>query len=203
MAATALANPLRHPPLQLVAGWLPAGVISTDPLKDIVRRAVPGRWVEHPNYWAVACDYGTGKRVPFGRVDAPTAELADAVAASCAIPGFYRPGQDRRPPLRGRRRLLRLEPRPARGPRARSRDLPQPALLARDDPRSNNPLDWLTQLSRAANGRRLRTRRGRSAPYGTKVVLIQPTAADLNAMGRNLMSPDRRRRRDRNGDRAP
>ena len=53
MAATALANPLRHPPLQLVAGWLPAGVISTDSLKDIVRRAVPGRWVEHPNYWAV------------------------------------------------------------------------------------------------------------------------------------------------------
>ena len=28
--------------------------------------------------------------------------------------------------------------------------------------------------------------------YGTKVVLIEPTAADLRAMGRNLMSPDRR-----------
>ena len=91
MALTALSNPLRHTPLQLVAGWLPAGFISTDSLKDIVRRAVPGGWVDHPNYWAVACDYGTGKRVPFGRPDSPPAEIADAVAASCAIPGFYRP----------------------------------------------------------------------------------------------------------------
>ena len=28
---------------------------------------------------------------PFGRPDAPAAEIGDAVAASCAIPGFYRP----------------------------------------------------------------------------------------------------------------
>jgi len=28
--------------------------------------------------------------------------------------------------------------------------------------------------------------------YGTKVVLIEPTSADLRAMGRNLMSPARR-----------
>ena len=33
----------------------------------------------------------TGRRVPFGRADAPPAEIGDAVAASCAIPGFYRP----------------------------------------------------------------------------------------------------------------
>ena len=51
-----------------------------------VRRAVPDGWVDHPNFWAVACDYSTGRRVPFGRDDAPHAELADAVAASCAIP---------------------------------------------------------------------------------------------------------------------
>ena len=91
MALTALANPLGHTPLQLMAGWLPSGLISTDSLQDIVRRAVAGAWVEHPNYWAVACDYGSGRRVPFGRLDSPNAEIAEAVAASCAIPGFYRP----------------------------------------------------------------------------------------------------------------
>ena len=51
--------------------WSPAGCrrasISTDSLKEIVRRAVPGGWVDHPNYWAVACDYETGRRTPFGR----------------------------------------------------------------------------------------------------------------------------------------
>src|SRR5204862_400696 len=65
----------------------------TDSIKETVRRATPGRWVPHPGFWAVACDYRTGKRVPFGRVDAPTAHVADAVAASCAIPGFFRPVQ--------------------------------------------------------------------------------------------------------------
>src|SRR5215207_1627511 len=95
MALTALSNPLRHTPLQLLAGWLPAGMISTDSIKETVRRAVPGRWVEHPGFWAVACDYRTAKRVPFGRADSPTADVADAVAASCAIPGFFRPVQIR------------------------------------------------------------------------------------------------------------
>ena len=132
MASTALSNPLRRTRRY---SWSPAGcppgVISTDSLKDIVRRAVPGRWVDHPNYWAVACDYSTGRRVPFGRADAPAAELADAVAASCAIPGFYRPVRHRQSPLRGRRGVLGVEPRPARGARARSRDLHEPALVAR------------------------------------------------------------------------
>ena len=65
--------------------------MSTDSLKEVVSRAVPGSWVEHPNYWAVACDYESGRRTPFGRVGSPRAEIGDAVAASCAIPGFFRP----------------------------------------------------------------------------------------------------------------
>jgi NTE family protein len=91
MAFTALRNPLRHTPLQMLAGWIPAGFISTDSLKDVVRRAVPDEWVDHPNYWAVACDYESGRRIPFGRLDSPQGEITEAVAASCAIPGFYRP----------------------------------------------------------------------------------------------------------------
>ena len=84
-------SPLRHTPLQMLAGWLPAGIVSTDPLQELVRRAVADEWVGHLNYWAVACDYRSGRRVPFGRIDAPRADIAQAVAASCAIPGFYRP----------------------------------------------------------------------------------------------------------------
>ena len=87
MAFTALANPLGHTPLQMLAGWIPSGFVSTDSLRDIVRRVVPDGWVEHPNYWAVACDYRSGRRVPFGRLDAPNAHLADAVAATPPPPG--------------------------------------------------------------------------------------------------------------------
>src|ERR671924_249117 len=42
MAFTALSNPLRHTPLQMVAGWLPSGFVSTDALKETVTRAIPG-----------------------------------------------------------------------------------------------------------------------------------------------------------------
>jgi predicted acylesterase/phospholipase RssA len=39
----------------------------------------------------MACDYSTGRRVAFGRAGSPDADLAVAVAASCAIPGLYHP----------------------------------------------------------------------------------------------------------------
>src|SRR4051812_2362187 len=91
LIAHSLSSPMQHRATALLAGWLPRGFISTDPLKDTIRRVVPTGWADHPNLWIVACDYATGRRVAFGREDAPDAELADAVAASCATPGFYPP----------------------------------------------------------------------------------------------------------------
>ena len=41
--------------------------------------------------WIVAVDYDRGRRVVFGRPGAPRAPLADAVVASCSIPGWYQP----------------------------------------------------------------------------------------------------------------
>jgi len=222
MAFTALANPLGHTPLQLLAGWLPSGFVSTDSLRDIVRRVVPDGWVEHPNYWAVACDYQSGRRIPFGRLDAPNADLADAVAASCAIPGFYRPvkigsrryvdggvcsasnldlvagrgldlviclnplssGSGSESPLG---RLGPLGPRDGAGPLG--------ALDPRDWLGALGPLDprdWLGALSRQANRRRLGREAAKVRRFGTEVLLLEPTAADHAAMGRNLMSGGRR-----------
>src|SRR5919204_630286 len=86
-----LADPMSYSPATVITGWLPKGMISTDPLKRQVRLVVPKGWGPHPGLWIVACDYATGKRVVFGREGSPPAELADAVAASCAIPAFYRP----------------------------------------------------------------------------------------------------------------
>ena len=191
MAVTALANPLRHTPLQLLAGWLPAGFISTEPIKDTVRRAVRSRWVGHPAYWAVACDYRTGKRIPFGRVDAPTAHVADAVAASCAIPGFFRPVEI------GRRRYV-----DGGVCSASSADLLaghgldlvicMNPLSSRHRVGGLHPLDRLGDLSREGNARRLRHEIKKLRAYGTEVVVIEPTADDLEIMGRNLMSGVRR-----------
>jgi NTE family protein len=191
MAFTALSNPLRHTPLQLMAGWLPAGLVSTEPLKEVVGRAVPGRWVEHPNFWAVACDYRTGRRVPFGREGAPQAGVADAVAASCAIPGFYRPVE-----IGGRRYVDGGVCSPSSVDLLAGRGLDLVICL---NPLSGppgtaaDPRDWLGALSRGANARRLAHEVRKVRSLGTDVVTIEPTPDDLRAMGRNMMSVKRRR----------
>jgi NTE family protein len=169
------------------AGWWPRGFISTEPLKEIVRTTVPEGWAEHPAHWVVACDYATGRRVAFGRKDAPAADLADAVAASCAIPGFYHPVS-----IAGGRYvdggiystsnldLLRDE----------ALDLviclnPTSSL---HPTRAWNPAERLARMMRDASGRRLGSEAKKLRANGTEVVLVQPTGDDLEAMGPNLMS---------------
>ena len=192
MAITALSNPLRHTPLQLLAGWLPAGLISTDGLKELVRRAVPGEWTEHPNYWAVACDYSDGRRVPFGRLGSPRAHVADAVAASCAIPGFYRPVRI------GRRRYVdggvcsvsNMDLVAGRG-----LDLVvclNPMTTADPSGVPIDPFEWLPALACRAGRRRLEHEERKLRRFGTEVAIIEPTSEDRAAMGRNWMNPGRR-----------
>jgi NTE family protein len=188
LGLTAMRNPLGHTPLQLLAGWLPMGLVSTDSIKETIRRAVPGHWVDHPNYWAVACDYATGRRVPFGRLDAPRAEVADAVAASCAIPGFFRPVRI------GCRRYVD-------GGVCSASNLDLLAGLGLDLVICLNPLSSLDEsgpsgrlgrAARRANGRRLGHEARKVGAYGTPIALIQPGAEDHEAMGGNLMSGARR-----------
>jgi NTE family protein len=189
MAFTALRNPLRHTPLQMLAGWLPAGLISTDSLQEIVRRAVPGHWVDHPNYWAVACDYTSGRRIPFGRIDAPRAEVAEAVAASCAIPGFYRPVR-----IGGRRyvdggvcSISNLDLVAGRG-----LDLVICLNPLTSSDRDENLLDLLPLFANGSGRRRLAHEERKVRRFGSEVLVIEPTAEDRAAMGRNWMRAERR-----------
>jgi NTE family protein len=189
MAFTALRNPLRHTPLQMLAGWIPAGFISTDSLKELVRRVVPEPWVDHPNYWAVACDYQSGRRIPFGRLDAPRVEIADAVAASCAIPGFYRPVRI------GRRRYVdggvcsvsNLDLVAGRG-----LDLVLCLNPLTSADRETGVLDLLPALTNGAGRRRLAHEERKVRRFGTEVVVIEPIAEDRAVMGRNWMNAERR-----------
>jgi NTE family protein len=192
LIANSFTSPMDHRPTALFAGWLPRGFISTDPLKDTIRRVAPTGWADHPNLWIVACDYATGRRVAFGRADAPDADLADAVAASCAIPGFYHPVT-----IGGRRYvdgglwstsnldILRNE----------RLDLviclnPTSSL---HPPLAWNPAERIAAATRGLSGRRLGSEAKKLRAKGTGVVLIQPTSEDHEVMGPNLMS-----RRNRN-----
>ena len=87
-AVRALAHPrtLR----QAAVAALPAGRHSTDMIEDGVRYRFGGSWPLRPT-WIVGVRRRDGVRVVFGRRGAPPASLAQAVAASCAIPSWFRP----------------------------------------------------------------------------------------------------------------
>ncbi len=74
----------------LVAAMLPEGRIATDHLVGGIGRLFPSEWATRP-LWINAARLDDGTLVTFGRDGAPAASVAAAVAASCAIPGYYRP----------------------------------------------------------------------------------------------------------------
>jgi NTE family protein len=191
LAVASMARPYRYSPAAVISGWLPRGVISTAPLKDTVRRACDGDWAPHPNYWAMAVDYGSGRRVAFGRRGAPAASLPDAVAASCAIPGFYRAVE-----IGGRTYI-------DGGVRSTSnldvlREEPVDLVLALNPMSSlhaGSPRTVAERLAlgmRQAAGRRLGSEAKRLREAGIEVALVQPSVHDLDVMGGNLMSSRRR-----------
>jgi len=193
MIGHGLTRPNSHTVTAVICGLLPEGVISNEPLKDTVRRAVAGTWPDHPSLWVVACDYSTGHRVPLGRQGEPRAEIADAVAASCAIPGFYRPVK-----IAGKRYvdggvwstsnldLLTGDP---------------PDLVVCLNPTSSlhppqawNPAHQVAHFFRRASGRVLGSEAKRLRAAGAEVVLVQPTDEDHAVMGANLMATRNRNR---------
>jgi len=191
LALRTIANPRRFTPATVFTGWIPRGIFSTESLKDTIRRVVPSGWSPHPNLWVVACDYETGRRVPFGRAGAPEADLADAVAASCAIPGIYHPQT-----IAGRRYVDGGIYSTSNADLLRDEDLDVVICL---NPTSTlhpiqalNPREWPNLAMRNASGRRLGSEAKKLRARGIEVVLIQPTREDLEAMGPNLMSPRRR-----------
>jgi len=183
--------PHRHTPSTFGAAWLPRGMISTEPLKETIRRVVPSGWSSHPNLWIIACDYRTGRRRAFGREDAPECDLADAVAASCSIPGFYAPVTIAGRPYvdGGMYSTSNLDV-------LRDEELDLVICLnptsSLHPPRAWNPLDRAAQLVRDASGRRLGNETKKLRSRGIEVLLIQPTDVDRKVMGINLMSTRRR-----------
>jgi NTE family protein len=187
----ALRSPRRHRWGPAAAAFAPRGVMSTRPLREVVRRVAPTGWSPHPAFWAVATDCTTGRRVVFGREDAPPADLSAAVAASCAVPGIYRP-------VRINDRLY------VDGGAWSPSNLDCVARAELDlvvclNPLSSRPEELLRAgrgtvrgRMRRATGRRLGWEARRLREQGTEVVIVQPTADDLAVMGGNLMSTARR-----------
>ena len=107
LAMDGLRHPRRISPIVALTGLVPAGRGSLAPVRELVASVASTAgfdtsWPSAPRPWIVAADYRTGRRVIFGRDDLATgrdghprivrkAQVADAVQASCSIPGWYPP----------------------------------------------------------------------------------------------------------------
>jgi NTE family protein len=78
-------------PGALLAAALPPGATPNEDVVTIMSALHGDRWPDR-DLWICAVRLDTGARVVFGRQrEAPSASVGQAVAASCAIPGYYEP----------------------------------------------------------------------------------------------------------------
>jgi NTE family protein len=181
-----------------VAGLIGEGFVSTRTIGELIEMVCPAGWPDRA-YWAVAVDLETGRRVPLGRRDAPRTDVARAVRASCAIPAFFAPVR-----IGGRRYVDGGVWSVSNLDLLAGHDLdlvvcvnPMSSLEGRS---YEGPVDRFTgavhRLERRAwgrFGRRLGWERRRVEQSGTPVLLIQPTAADLEVIPVNLMRAEERK----------
>jgi NTE family protein len=148
-------------------------------------------WPRRGETWIMAVDYRSGRRVAFGRAGAPTVSLADAVVASCSIPGWYEPKD-----IDGER-YVDGGVRSGTSLDLLSRvDLDEVYVLA---PMASYELDnpWNPALRLERVFRRILTigltREVRKVEAtGKTVTVLTPGPEDLAAIGANLMNPARR-----------
>jgi NTE family protein len=179
-------------PGALLAGLLPAGRNSTGVISAGVDALGGGAWPELPT-WICAVALDSGRLTVFGRHGSPPAGLGQAVAASCAIPGYFAPV-----PIGGRRyvdggahsttNLAEVAAEPVdlvvvSAPMARA-----------GSPMAPDPPGWhaLTALGRELNRFQLATEARRVRGRGIAVVAFSPTLADRAVMGLNPLDPTRR-----------
>ena len=178
------------PSAKLLGGFVPRGRVSTHPIRETVRAGAPRGWASHPNCWVVACDYRTGRRVVFGRTGSPRADLADAVAASCSIPGFFRPVW-----IRGRPYVDGGLNSPSNldllGGLGLDLVICLNPLSSRYTEAGFNPLHKAGEALSWLAGHQVDLEAAALRGEGTEVVMIEPTAYDLVAIGGNRMDARR------------
>jgi NTE family protein len=192
LMARSVLHPRKVPLLAALSALAPRGRGSLEPIGDLVRTVNPdGTWPKRPATWMVAMDYDTGKRVPFGRADMLPATMAEAVMASCAIPGWYQPLV-----IGGRRYIDGGTLSPTSVDLLADAGLDEVYVLAPmisfdyDEPAT--VVGRMERRFRRAMTRRVLHEAGKVRRRGASVTLLGPGREDLEAIGVNLM--DHRRR---------
>jgi NTE family protein len=170
----------------MLAGALPPGGVPTELFAAGLRRLFGSDWPGR-DLWLTAVRLRDGRRVVFGRDGAPPAHVADAVAASCAIPSFFEPVT-----IGGAAYVDGGAHSPTNADLLANRDLdlvvvssPMSAAGNRLRPSLDLPARRLCRFYLGQEAARIRRR-------GVPVLAFQPTGDDLAMMGMNAMDPARR-----------
>ncbi len=171
----------------LAAAALPEGVVPMRQIHELFEPMYGTAWPKRP-LWINTVRLEDGQRVVFGRDRAPFATVADAVAASCAIPGWFCP--------------VRIDG--GRFVDGGAWSLTNGDLLAKlkldlvvvSSPMSAHRSAWRTTVDgalRATAALRLRAEMVR-VRMGCEVLVLEPGADDLRVMGTLADAMDGRRR---------
>ena len=166
----ALRRPWQVRPSALMAGLLPAGTVETDAIVEGMNALHRYGWPAAA-MWVCAVRVRDGGLVVFGRDGAPPASVGAAVAASCAIPGYFAPVD-----IGGIRYVD--------GGAHSLTNIGEVAGLGLDLVIVSAPMSRVGRLQLSFELPRVQ----RSTP----VVAFQPTPADQRVMGVNAMDPSRR-----------
>lgn len=170
----------------LVAAALPQGRVSTDHLVGGIGRLFGDRW-PLGRLWINAVRLADGERVTFGHAGSPPATIAAAVAASCAIPGYYRPVE-----IDGARYVDGGVHSPTNLDLVADEELdlvlvssPMSAGFDVFRPTADGPMRGLCRLI-------LRREMTRVRASGTSVVALEPGKVERALMGTSLLDTERR-----------
>jgi NTE family protein len=90
LARSVVRSPLSVRPTALIAGLLPEGPVSTEAISGAIGELFSDTWPRE-QLWICAVRRRDGRRIVFGRGEHHRPPVPRAVAASCAIPGFFTP----------------------------------------------------------------------------------------------------------------
>jgi NTE family protein len=185
LIARAITEPHRLRPESLLGVTFPAGRVPTATWADALRPLTGTQWPVDP-LWICAVRMDDARRIVFGRGNAPRPDLATAVAASAAIPGYFQPVE-----IDGRYYVDGGVHSPTNADALHREHLDLVLVLSPMSTSRNAPLITRSQPVRRHFRVRLGQEVRRLRRRGQTVVVFQPSAADQAAMGSKAMDPER------------
>jgi NTE family protein len=181
----AITRPLDIRPEAVLGVTFPAGRIPTESWAGALRALTGPSWPEDP-LWICAVRVDDASRVVLGREGAPVTDVATAVAASAAVPGYFQPVE-----IDGHRYVDGGVHSPTNADALEDEDLDLVLVSSPMSTSRNAPLLTRSQPVRRHFRLRLQQEVRKLRRRGIPVVVFQPSRDDQAAMGMKAMDPER------------